>query len=492
MKPARGSKRVREDDVSTELFWGEEGESGSYLTVKLSSGQSMKEKGWPWIQHCIRGILGGKERVSKASFLGDGRLLVKTKDVAQTEKLMKVSQFGGEDCDIVKDKKLNQSKGTIYAHDLIGLSEDDIVGWLGEFGVTEAKRFTRKVDGRIERTPTVLLTFDRPSCPERLELDYVIYRVRRHVPNPLQCYNCGKYSHTQAQCSVPKKCLKCGADDHSGQCAQHCINCDSTDHSCLSRACPVWRKEKDICEIKVSKDISYAHARRVYDKEHQAPQPTVRPYATIVRKPTETTSQEPVLRNRVDHIEKQLEKVLMMLNKIIEGKVGDAPDRERGTNSQEGDPSQVLVDRSDSLTMTDDRDQDREMSEGPGTQFDSTQSTDPSEPTLHDAATPMLVTSDVISPPSGGGERGRSLGTKPRKKKDLSEDRRQPGKEGTQSAIAPRERPQQGTRNRSVITDSQDFISPSPEIGTKPSKQGGAAGNTKSMPSLTRKPPTPP
>ena len=52
----------------------------TYLTVQLTSGKGQKEKGRPWIQQCIRGIIGGRDKAAKASFLSDGRLLVKTRD----------------------------------------------------------------------------------------------------------------------------------------------------------------------------------------------------------------------------------------------------------------------------------------------------------------------------------------------------------------------------------------------------------------------------
>ena len=78
-----------------------------------------------------KGDPGGKEKVTKANFQSNGKLLVKTKDAAQTEKLLKARWFGDEECTVEKDKKLNQSRGTIFAYDLLDLSEEEIVGWLG-------------------------------------------------------------------------------------------------------------------------------------------------------------------------------------------------------------------------------------------------------------------------------------------------------------------------------------------------------------------------
>ena len=90
MEGPRALKRTRVDEMS---FWGDadEGTQGVYLQLKLTSGKSVKERGWPWVQTCVRGILGGQEKVAKANFMADGSLLVKTKNEAQTDKLLKAN-----------------------------------------------------------------------------------------------------------------------------------------------------------------------------------------------------------------------------------------------------------------------------------------------------------------------------------------------------------------------------------------------------------------
>lgn len=44
MGPSRAYKRVREEDIM-ENFWDDGEDTGTYLTVKLISGKSLKEKG---------------------------------------------------------------------------------------------------------------------------------------------------------------------------------------------------------------------------------------------------------------------------------------------------------------------------------------------------------------------------------------------------------------------------------------------------------------
>ena len=62
-----------------ENFWEGEDDNGHYLTVKLKSGRPLRSRGWPWVQQCIRGVLGQgpQGKVAKANFLKNGELLLK-------------------------------------------------------------------------------------------------------------------------------------------------------------------------------------------------------------------------------------------------------------------------------------------------------------------------------------------------------------------------------------------------------------------------------
>ena len=316
MGPGRAVKRVRAEDI-IENFWEGEEENGHYLTIKLKSGKPMRSKGWPWVQHCIRGVLGqgAQGKVAKANFLKNGDLLLKTKNEKQTAQLLKVTLFGEEQCEVEKDRKLNMSKGTIYAPDLIELSEDEIVGWLTEFGVVAAKRFTKWINGVQENTPLLLLTFSTPSCPTKLNFDYVSYQVRKHVPNPLTCFKCGRFGHAEAQCTKDAVCLTCGDDRHDGDCQPKCVNCNQPGHSCRSRECPVWIKEKEICVLKVEKDLSYAQARNMYEQTHQTQM--ARTYASVVHTPADNHGSDVTLCDRVEKLEAKLDKMLSLLDKLL-------------------------------------------------------------------------------------------------------------------------------------------------------------------------------
>ena len=319
MGPQRPGKRVRPDESFFEQGRDDEN-SGSYLRLKLISGQPLRSKGWPWVQVGVRGVLGSVERLEKANFLGDGTLLIKTKNAKQTEKFLKIQRFANEECEVTHDRKLNTSRGTIRAYDLEDLTEDEVVGWLKDFGVVRAKRFTRRENGKVCSTPTILLTFDRPSCPTKLQLDYVTYHVQRYIPNPMMCYRCGKFGHPEGTdekgCKKPRICLRCGQSPHEGICDQRCANCGKSDHSCQARTCEEWVKEKAICRIKVEQEVSFAQAKQQYEAQHDPPPPVLRAYAATVRA-NSVTKQDDELKEKVEKLEKKVGELVTLLQQLL-------------------------------------------------------------------------------------------------------------------------------------------------------------------------------
>ena len=354
----RSGKRVRAD----EFFFSDvdAANSGSYLRIKLSSGKPVKNKGWPWVQLGVRGILGTNEKLDKASFLNDGSLLVKTKHEGQTGKLLNIKKLVDEECVVEKDKRLNVSRGTIHAFDLIDLTESEVVGWLKDFGVVEAKRFVKTVNRETVNTPTILLTFEKPSCPTKLELDYTTYHVHQYIPNPLLCRNCGRFGHPEGRCENDQICLQCGQSKHeaSQPCTQKCVNCKKVGHSCLARDCEVWKREKEICRIKVEQELSYIQAKKQYEKTHEPP--VLKAYSTVTRTPSVAQKHEEglkaevgSLKTQVGMLEKKLGEMMTLLEKVLkQPEVPKLPAEELGTSKQ---PMQ--------RTETEKTTEDHEMSE---------------------------------------------------------------------------------------------------------------------------------
>ena len=104
-----------------------------------------------------------------------------------------------------------------------------------------------------------------------MKIFYRIIPVELYIPNPLRCFNCQKFGHHESNCpvdpgSVCEKCRTGNHDHHTSQCQNpiKCTNCGK-DHLPKSNQCEIWKKEKEIIKIKVTKNITYPEARKIFE-----------------------------------------------------------------------------------------------------------------------------------------------------------------------------------------------------------------------------------
>ena len=272
---ANKRKKYRElsDDEGAEFLGflrpNESGMDGRFIIIQSEEGERpLKSKGYAWVEVAMRGVFGS-EKVEKINFLRDGSLLVKTKNRAQTEKLGKVTQFGGFRVKTKDHPTLNRSKGVIHADNLSEMTEEEIKDWMAVYGVVEAHRVTRKVNGVVTKTSTYILTFNRPTLPKELKFDYVNYKVQVYIANPYQCYQCGKYGHGSKKCQNSPVCLRCGGRQHdqATPCEAFCLHCEKAGHSCTDHKCERWLFEKKICKVRAEKGLSFLEAKKICERE---------------------------------------------------------------------------------------------------------------------------------------------------------------------------------------------------------------------------------
>ncbi|GFX62142.1 uncharacterized protein TNCV_2228681 [Trichonephila clavipes] len=125
-------------------------------------------------------------------------------------------------------------------------------------GVTESLRTTINV--RIEYAPA-----PGPKLPTTVKAGYLNCNIRAYIPNPLRCFKCQRFGHSQIACRGQLTCLRCASVGHSSadcSLAQKCVNC-SQPHSSDSKQCPKWKAEKEIQAIKTNRNISYLEARKL-------------------------------------------------------------------------------------------------------------------------------------------------------------------------------------------------------------------------------------
>ena len=222
------------------------------------------------IEKQIEALIGTPKSVKK---MRNQTLLIETIRKIQTEQLLKCKTFFNLSVEVAEHKTLNSSKGIIRDKALKGESEGNIKDNLQDQGVTAVKRFKIRIGHDLVSTNTLLLTFNSVVPPKSLKIFYRIIPVEVYIPNPLRCFNCKRFGHHENNCpvdlgSICERCGMGGHDHHTNHCTNpaQCDNCGK-DYLSSSSDCEVWKKEKEIMKLKVTKNLTYPEARKLYDQQ---------------------------------------------------------------------------------------------------------------------------------------------------------------------------------------------------------------------------------
>ncbi|XP_023231152.1 uncharacterized protein LOC111631183 [Centruroides sculpturatus] len=173
--------------------------------------------------------------------------------------------MGDMEVTVTPHGSLNSSRGVISEIDLMSEDESNIQIGLSDQGVTAVRRISIRRDGKLIPTKHLILTFDNPTLPSFVTAGYLRCPVRPYIPNPLRCFKCQRFGHSQTSCRGKSLCAQCGIEGHdSTECKStpHCVNCKDA-HPAYSRKCPAWQREKEIQRVKTVKNVSYPEARRM-------------------------------------------------------------------------------------------------------------------------------------------------------------------------------------------------------------------------------------
>lgn len=207
-----------------------------------------------------------KGDVKKIKPLKSGDLLIETVNKEQVESLCKMKRIGEMPVSVRVAKQFNMCKGVIFAPSLRDMEESQIVDELRECKVIQAK-FISKGPSRV-RTPLIILTFETSALPTEIKCGYLNVKVDKYIPSPLRCYKCNGFGHTASVCKKNVSCTKCAEAHVRDECINmdvKCSNCQSTEHGALDRNCPVFKKEKEIVNIKVNFNVTYYEARKKFE-----------------------------------------------------------------------------------------------------------------------------------------------------------------------------------------------------------------------------------
>ena len=222
------------------------------------------------IEKQTEALIGTPKSVKK---MRNQTLLIETTRKIQTDQLLKCKTFFNLSVEVSEHKTLNSSKGIIRDKALKGESEENIKDNLQDQGVIAVKRFKIRKGHDLVSTNTLLLTFNSVVPPKSLKIFYRIIPVEIYIPNPLRCFNCQRFGHHENNCpvdlgSICERCGMGGHDHHTNHCTNpaQCVNCGK-DHLSRSSDCEVWKKEKEIMKLKVTKNLTYPEARKLYDQQ---------------------------------------------------------------------------------------------------------------------------------------------------------------------------------------------------------------------------------
>ena len=259
-------KNVKEMEDGEKVLW-----------IEKTNGDKSLENLSPFlIKKCIDNVVGSE--IDSARKVRGGKIMVITKNKQQAIKLMKLSQITDEiKVSVTLDVKMNQSIGVIFHRDLKYSSDEEILEELKNQKVTNIKRMRKKgVNGESYETGLYFLTFSVRELPGDIKVGYDIVEVRQYVPEPMRCFRCLKFGHTQQNCrreeEEGKVCGNCSEKTHTEvneRCTKQpkCVNCGQ-EHASFAKSCAVYLMEKEIAHIKVTKRTTYGMARREYMQKH--------------------------------------------------------------------------------------------------------------------------------------------------------------------------------------------------------------------------------
>src|SRR5277367_5641063 len=214
------------------------------------------------IDKSLRAIAGGSLKLVKK--LRTGELLVETENSKQAERLLKSKKLANVPVNTTIHRALNTCKGVITVDELLDVPDADILEGLRDKFVSHVKRIHIRKDGVFQPTKSIIVTFALRKVPASIKVGYLNCPVRTYVPNPLRCFKCQKYGHSQPSCMGSLVCARCSEKGHdSKDCKEQykCPNCSGS-HASYSRECEVWKNEKSVQKYRVENDVSYLEAKK--------------------------------------------------------------------------------------------------------------------------------------------------------------------------------------------------------------------------------------
>lgn len=191
-------------------------------------------------------VSAAKEKVQSFRVNRDGSFSVNVASLSSARHLLSMSEVAGLGVKTSIPASYTRNVGKIR-HVPVQYTEEQLVDFLKEFGVTSARRqarFNRQEDGSVVSHPlrTVILHFreDKPM-PQRVHLGFTSHSVEEYLGPALRCFNCQRFGHLAKNCHSPRRCKICSEDHNHSECKSvrqpKCANCGGN-HTASYSGCP--------------------------------------------------------------------------------------------------------------------------------------------------------------------------------------------------------------------------------------------------------------
>lgn len=210
--------------------------------------------------HAILGI----EPKDVIFYRNSGILCVEVTTRTQSNSLLQATMLHTVPIKVSPHRTKNYTKGVFTCHDLVGMTDEDILNEIRDQDVVEIHRITSKRSNAEIPTSTFITTFNATVLPRSIKIGYLNAKIRPYIPNPRRCFNCQQYGHSKLRCQHTPVCAKCGQEGHEFEtCTNnaHCLHCGAN-HPASSKECPKWKSEKKIMELVTSEKITFFEARQ--------------------------------------------------------------------------------------------------------------------------------------------------------------------------------------------------------------------------------------
>ena len=113
-------------------------------------------------------------------------IIIQTTNQKQSEKILKWKQFGKLNIKTYPHPTLNFLKGVIKSPDLTSCSLEETRLHLKPQDVTDVGRISICKEIRIIDTNAYIRTFNKPTIPTSIRIDYINTKIENYIPNPLR------------------------------------------------------------------------------------------------------------------------------------------------------------------------------------------------------------------------------------------------------------------------------------------------------------------